>query len=211
MKKQIIFMSVTTLACLFLVFSYGIAIFGFLFPAPMVGFMDSMGADRAALMFSERRFVQNDSDTNLLDALDRNISMQRHTRVIELTEELIERRLEDAHDRVEVLAGISGTIHIAYVQALLHAGRYTGEDGVEGIVYDILHYPQLGRPAFVYHLYVYQTSADTQHLHNKFRWYIDQYDALLVAEKEEDEPNQAHIALAEIFLTLARGTVTWRD
>jgi len=129
MKRQLVFMGFTVFACLTLVFSYGIAIFGFLFPAPMISFMDSLGASRAALMFSERRLSNSDNLEHLLDTLNRNIDAQRHNRIITLTEQLISYKTNphQLYPREQALADIHGwdpTIFQHFTRALINQSQY---------------------------------------------------------------------------------------
>jgi len=127
MKRQLVMIGFTVFACLTLIFAYGIAIFGFLFPAPMISFMDSLGASRAALMFSERRLSNSDNLDHLLDTLNRNINANRHNRIITLTEQLINRKynLDTTYDRGEALTIVNGIDDVLprYVNSLIQTNQ----------------------------------------------------------------------------------------
>jgi len=197
-----VMLGVTVFACLFMVFSYGIALFGFLFPAPMVGLMDNMGLERAALMFSERRFAARPSDDNLMDVLDRNIDAQNWGRIITLTEELLERK-DDV--RSVALEQTSGTVQIYYVRALLEKGRYRGEMGAEGVVYDIIREPRIDRPAFVV-LLVYGTDAATPKLRDAFMGvYWGSFEAQVKVEQDNDLRELGEWFMSEV----ERGMRSW--
>jgi len=129
MKRQLVMIGFTVFACLTLIFAYGIAIFGFLFPAPMISFMDSLGASRAALMFSERRLSNSDNLDHLLDTLNRNTDANRHNRIITLTEQLINRKYNldttlDRGEAFELINTINTQILQEYTGSLVATSQY---------------------------------------------------------------------------------------
>ena len=99
MTGKIIAWSVMTVACLFLVFSYGIGLFGFLFPAPMVGMTAGMGLDNAAEMFSQRVHSRDPENVdNMRDALRRSIAGEQHERVVEWAQRYINHHYTNEKD-----------------------------------------------------------------------------------------------------------------
>ena len=128
----------TTLACLFLVLAYGLGIFGFLAPAPMVRLTDEMGLQRAASMFQERVYRRDPTRENIMLALDRFIDADRHNKVIEFAEKLF------AYDETTL---VTPRIRDAYVASLLAHGRVN--DALGFVDYATLPINLL-RPCFVF-------------------------------------------------------------
>lgn len=84
MTSTILKTAFATLGSLFLIFSYGIAAFGFLFPGVMLNLSDELGLRGASAMYAQRVYLRNRTGENLYIALDRAILASRHDRVIYL-------------------------------------------------------------------------------------------------------------------------------
>ena len=96
MTRKVIGTAIITLACLFLAFSYGIGVFGFLFPRPMLGLSDSLGLTRASAMFAYRVHARNPDDIgDLRIAIERAFVAQWHGVVVGLAPKYIEYHVEN--------------------------------------------------------------------------------------------------------------------
>jgi len=182
--KHILKIALTTFACLFLVFSYGIGIFGFLFPSPMVGMSDNMGLTNAAAMFSMTAYRRNPTDENWIRAMDRQIPAGRHRNVIELFENLDSPGQDNA----------DGFHRQAYVYSLLARGRY--DDAINFISYynrrQALTIANLGRHCFVYFVWAENTSSgisqvDRIRLRAEFLAYAERVEELLEQGRNSNE------------------------
>ena len=95
--SKIIATATMTLACLFLVFSYGIGLFGMLFPRPMVGLTRSLGLHNAATMFSMRVY-RTDPQWALREMLQRAIVIEDHYAVVDFAERYIQIYINNEED-----------------------------------------------------------------------------------------------------------------
>lgn len=184
-------MGVSTFAALFLVLGYGLAVFGFLFPGPMLSLTDSMGLNRASAMFANRIFARTNSTEDLLTALNRNIDLGHNARIISLTEELIDRKVEEGDpDRINALQLIEEENQLilrSYARALVQRGDV---EKAEKLVLDILTIPlNLSRPAIII-MEVNGTPALTDAVKQSFNDYFGRYlyhathDEISVEERE---------------------------
>ncbi|MCL2570132.1 MAG: hypothetical protein FWE16_02905 [Firmicutes bacterium] len=160
--SQITRIVVATLASMFLVFSYGIGIFGFLFPGVMLNMADNMGLRGAGAMFSQRVYNRDGGAENLYIALDRAIHASRYSRVVELYEKFIGyEEKQDVIDMVNtfnwnnalvneraLVANEGDRLFRAYVNALIQLNRV--DDAVDAAM-DVFAQPiDLQQPTFVY-------------------------------------------------------------
>ncbi|MCL2756350.1 MAG: hypothetical protein FWE45_04870 [Firmicutes bacterium] len=174
MTKFVVKIVFITIACLFLVFSYGLAIFGFLFPSPMVRMSDSLGLNGMGAMFSMRVYNQNPTEANRLDALERNIDAGRHRQIIILFEGFDDEWQDEAN----------GFHRQAYVRALLnrgHYGRALGFVDYEALAGDI----NLLRPCLIYFVFAEHSSRGfTQAMYDGVRSSFEVYVAAFRYEWE---------------------------
>lgn len=126
-----------------MVFSYGIGVFAFIFPAPMVRLSDRMGLVNSGAMFSMSVYRRDRTYENLIDALYRQIDAGRHGNVIRLFENLDDDQQDNA----------SGFHRQAYVNALINRER--SNDAVRFIDFEYMaDNIDLSRPCFIYFVFV---------------------------------------------------------
>lgn len=82
LTQVIIKTSVVTFCIAFAAFSYGLAVFGWIFPRAMVSLSDALGADNAAGMYCERIYNRDKTPENMYLVLDRYILAQNHKKVV---------------------------------------------------------------------------------------------------------------------------------
>ena len=75
--------SAITLFFAFVIFSYGLTVFGFAFPKVMADLSVSLGAHNAAGMYFERVWERDETPENLYFTLDRYILAQNHRKIIQ--------------------------------------------------------------------------------------------------------------------------------
>jgi hypothetical protein len=90
LQQFIIKTSALTLFFVFTAFSYGLAVFGFIFPGVMADLGNSLGAPNMAGMYYERIYNANKTPENAYYALDRYITAQNHGKVIKFGEMFLE-------------------------------------------------------------------------------------------------------------------------
>ena len=184
--KKIATTALSTFGSLFLLFSYGIGMFGFLFPGTMVGFCIDLGLPGAAAMFQERVYRRNPTAENMYMALDRNIHAKRHERVIYFSEKFfLHHDMQQVIDQVNKFMLDSAPPHLysdeerafvanqlsrlrsAYVYSLLAVGEYNR-------VVDFLNYKALDvdlkQPCYAYFTLLGNNSSNiTQTQRTKIR------------------------------------------
>jgi len=142
--RSIIFTGIATFAVLFMLFAYGIGLFAFFFPRPMVSFMQNIGNHRSAAMFAHRTYVSNPTQANRLSALDSFITINNHARIIQLAPDAFD---YEGRNYVDI------RIHGAYVMARMHRGEY--EQAIDFVQenFESLNISLL-RPCFLYFLVI---------------------------------------------------------
>ena len=164
MQKQkltwfIVRTALTTLVCLLMIFSYSIALFGFIFPAPMVRMSDGMGLARSAAMYQEIVYRRDPTLDNLYSTINRHIAVgsSRASRIIALTEIALQE--VEPHN-------LPNRFRRSYVASLLHLGR--AEDAKAFVDYARLTVV-LGNPCTAF----FQFDAEQRAaLHGAYQGYI---------------------------------------
>ena len=146
MQQLIIRTSAWTLFFAFTIFSYGLAVFGLIFPGVMAGLGDSLGAANMAGMYYERVYNARKTPENAYTVLERYITAQNHKKVVEYGAKFLEPREYEgvyqdnykdiietvnkegykaaAGDRINLLkwGNEDNRVKSAYMVALLNAG-----------------------------------------------------------------------------------------
>jgi len=102
LQNTIIKTSAWTLFFAFVIFSYGIAVFGLAFPRVMGKFSDALGAHSSAAMFCEREYNRKPTTENLYIVLDRHILAGNHRRVVKFGDKFF-----DMADHDAVIVGVN--------------------------------------------------------------------------------------------------------
>lgn len=82
LTQVIIKTSVVTFCIVFSTFSYGLAVFGWIFPHAMISLSDAIGADNAAGMYCERIYNRDKTPENMYMVLDRYILARNHKKIV---------------------------------------------------------------------------------------------------------------------------------
>jgi len=142
MTKQLVSTGVATVLALFMIFSYGIAVVGFMFPGAMMNLSMDLGLHGSAAMFSERVYRRDSNAENMHTALERNFQARRWSRVVYFgnkffTHDDMQRIIDDVN--VHLGTQIGGMLGPAYpmvanewsrlrsnhVRALINTGRFS--------------------------------------------------------------------------------------
>ena len=224
--------ALSTLGVMFLVFSYGIGLFGFLFPNAMIGLSLDLGLARPAAMFQERVYRRDPTAQNMYLALDRNIHARRHNRVIHFSDKFFAHEdMQTVIDQINtfmwneaIAAGLPpemralvsnqlSRLRSAYVYSLLELGK--GSHIVVFLDYAALTsnlsitqgdrriIDNLQQPCFAY-LDHWQRMPHGQRLaaRGDFEKYLDEFERLLDQHRAAMTANE--LLIPNTFITIAR-------
>jgi hypothetical protein len=144
LTKVILKTSAITLFFAFVVFSYGLVAFGWVFPKVMADFSVTLGAHNAAGMYFEREWDRSQNSKYLYFALDRYIIANNSAKIAELGETFLghddfdeiitevnkqwTERAKDETGKIDIInqvswANESSRIKTAYTVALIRTGK----------------------------------------------------------------------------------------
>jgi len=204
MVKMIVGLATVVLVCLSMIFAYGMAIFGMMFPTAMMRFSDNMGLDNSSAMFSVRAYMRDGSYRNLNRALVRNIDAGRNRIVIDLSRDLFE-HYEEQYNIAHGADFAHNEIRRAYVRALQARERSIDAFIRQRYRNVPFHVRDLRNLCFVFF------DLEGDELKNMYRdmyaRYLDRFEAFVDHEyiNRTEGVTDNMIALARIQLGMARG------
>jgi len=105
---QVVFKtSLITLFVAFVSFSYGVALFGLLFPLPMAHINVTIGAHNAAGMYFEREYNRSKKPDDLYNALDNYIVSHNNNKVIKLGGKFLDRSVVSQTDYTRIIGYVN--------------------------------------------------------------------------------------------------------
>ena len=185
-----------TLGVLFMLFAYGMGMWGFFFPASMMNLTLDLGLANPSAMFAERIYRRDPTIDNMFTALDMNIHAshahhRRHARVIYFSDKflphdesdefltLVDNHMwdvsQDMHNSFRVrVANTKSRLQSAYVRSMLAKGEYRN---VVNFFESERNFVNLRRPSFAY----FETLSDDHRMsqvqrkaiHENFRYYAE--------------------------------------
>jgi len=143
MRGTILKTAIATMLGLFVLFSFGIAVFGKIAPAVMFGFTYELGLRRASAMYADMVYNRSGDEADRRRALEFAIEFGRHGRVVELFA-----RQYDIENDEHLYA--TGRLRSQFVWSLLELGRY--DEALAFVDYTTMT-PVLDRPCYLYFVF----------------------------------------------------------